>query len=498
MSSPTALEMIPEEPLGRARSERRARLWRDTLGNILRQRNARVGLVLLGFLVLVAIFAGQIAPFDPIQTLFNAEPNAVRRSGPCIHLLGCAASQPEHLFGLDGNARDEFSRVVYGARVSLQVGVLTVGFAIVIGAFIGAIAGYVSGWTDNILMRVMDVLLSFPALLLAIAIVTTLGPGLINAQLAIGIVGIPVYARVTRGAVLSVKENEFITASRALGESPVGVLFRRVLPNSLTPLIVAGTLGIGGAILDVAALSFLGLGAQPPTRRMGLHDRPGAQLHLLGAPPDLLPGHRHRPHRAGVQPARRRPARRPRSAAEPVIEEIPSAAERRPRRVRGSEALLAGRGAAHVLPHARRRGPCGRRHRLPRGPRRGHGPRRRVRLRQERHGPLDPSPGRAPRSHRGWPRPLRWARPADVEWGGDPPGARRADRHDLPATHVIAQPGVDRGTADRGSPRDAPPDEGRRRRVARPRTHAHGRDPGSRATVEGLSRTSSRGAWRSG
>jgi ABC-type dipeptide/oligopeptide/nickel transport system permease subunit len=131
------------------------------------------------------------------------------------------------------------------------------------------VAGFAGGWTDNILMRLMDVLLVFPALLLAIAIVTALGQSLINAQLAIGIVAIPIYARIMRASVLGVKESDFVTASRALGESPTGILFRRILPNSITPLIVAGTLGIGGAVLDVAALSFLGLGAQPPLAEWG-------------------------------------------------------------------------------------------------------------------------------------------------------------------------------------------------------------------------------------
>jgi len=139
----------------------------------------------------------------------------------------------------------------------------------VIGSFIGAIAGYAGGWVDNVFMRLMDVVLSFPSLILAIAIVTVLGPGLINAQLAIGIVSIPIYARVMRASVLSVRETDFVTASRALGETSGGILSRRVLPNALTPLIVQGTLGIGGAILEVAALSFVGLGAQIPQAEWG-------------------------------------------------------------------------------------------------------------------------------------------------------------------------------------------------------------------------------------
>jgi ABC-type dipeptide/oligopeptide/nickel transport system permease subunit len=159
--------------------------------------------------------------------------------------------------------------VVFGSRYSLMIGFLTVSVAIVIGTVIGAIAGYASGATDNILMRLMDIVLSFPSLILAIAIVTVLGTGLVNAMLAIAIVSIPIYARVMRASVLSVRETDFVTASRALGESSSGILTRRILPNALTPLIVQGTLGIGGAILEVAALSFVGLGAQPPTAEWG-------------------------------------------------------------------------------------------------------------------------------------------------------------------------------------------------------------------------------------
>jgi ABC-type dipeptide/oligopeptide/nickel transport system permease subunit len=261
---------LPEELI----SQRPASLLRDTLGSILRQRSAIAGLFLLGILVLAAIFAGQLATHDPLQSLIGIEQPppghfTITRLGPCIHLLGCPASQPQHLLGLDGNGRDLWSRVIYGARVSLEIGFLTVGFAIVIGTFIGAVAGYAGGWADNIMMRIMDVLLAFPALVLAILIVTVVGTGLLQAQFAIGIVAIPVYARVMRGSVLSIKERDFVTASRALGESSAGILFRRILPNALTPLIVQGTLGIAGAVLDVAALSFLGLGAQPPTAEWG-------------------------------------------------------------------------------------------------------------------------------------------------------------------------------------------------------------------------------------
>jgi len=253
---------------------RPANLWRDALRNVLAQRVAQVGLALLSLLIVMAVAAPLIATHDPNSTIGIDEgllaPGAPPElKGPCIHLIGCPETRPQHLLGIDRNGRDLFSRVVYGSRISLQVGVLTVGFAIVIGTLLGAVAGYAGGWTDNLIMRLMDVLLAFPSLVLAIAIVTILKPGLLNAQLAIGIVAIPVYARVMRASVLSIKERDYVVASRALGESSGGILLRRILPNALTPLIVQGTLGIAGAILDVAALSFLGLGAQPPLAEWG-------------------------------------------------------------------------------------------------------------------------------------------------------------------------------------------------------------------------------------
>jgi len=239
----------------------------DALAHLLRSRSARGGLISLGFLFSIALVAQVIAPFDPTSVLIG---NGERPyTAPCIHALGCAASQPEHLAGLDQNARDEISRVIFGSRVSLFIGFTTVGFAIALGVLFGAVAGYAGGWTDNVIMRVMDVLLAFPSLLLAIAIVTLLGVGLTNALIAIGITQIPIYARVVRASVLSVKELDFVTAERALGASHGRILFRRILPNALTPLIVQGTLGIATAVLDAAALSFIGLGAQPPTAEWG-------------------------------------------------------------------------------------------------------------------------------------------------------------------------------------------------------------------------------------
>lgn len=227
-----------------------------------------IGLGIVIFLVLIAIFAPIIAPYEPNEILIGKE-DVKPRDPPCVHALGCDPDTPQHIMGLDGNVRDEFSRIVYGARVSLTLGFFTVGIALIVGSLIGAVAGYVGGWLDNVLMRVMDVVLGFPSLLLAIAIVAVLGPGLQNALIAIAIVSIPAYARVMRAQVLSIKETDYVSASLALGASARQILVRRVVPNALTPLVVLATLGVATAILEAAGLSFLGLGAQPPLAEWG-------------------------------------------------------------------------------------------------------------------------------------------------------------------------------------------------------------------------------------
>jgi ABC-type dipeptide/oligopeptide/nickel transport system permease subunit len=238
----------------------------ETMRRLSRHHSAQVGAIILFILIMVAIFAPVIAPYDPTLPLRNVK----RRDPPCIHLLGCPADEPQHIMGIDGNSRDLFSRILYGARMSLLIGFATITFAILVGGLLGAISGYLTGWTDNVIMRSMDVLLAFPGLLLALFIVTLLGPSLLNALWAIGIVSIPIYARIVRASVISTKDLDFVQASRALGASGPSLLFTRIMPNALTPLIVRGTLGIAVAILDAAALSFLGLGAQPPTPEWGL------------------------------------------------------------------------------------------------------------------------------------------------------------------------------------------------------------------------------------
>jgi peptide/nickel transport system permease protein len=219
-------------------------LWRDAVRSTFRTRSAQVGAVLLLFLVVLAVFAPLIAPYGPNEVLLNTGVKV--REKPCIHLFGCDESKPQHIMGIDGNGRDEFSRIVYGARVSLLAGVAAVSFALVIGTLLGLLAGFYG--------RVSD---------------TVLGRGLVNAVIAISLVSIPVYARIVRASVLSIREQDFVAADRALGVSNRRILWHRVFPNSLTPLVVQATLGIATAVLEVAALSFLGLGVQPPTAEWG-------------------------------------------------------------------------------------------------------------------------------------------------------------------------------------------------------------------------------------
>ncbi|MFN8376479.1 MAG: ABC transporter permease [Anaerolineae bacterium] len=247
----------------------RSSLLLQTVLNMLRNRSARMGLSVILLLFLMADFANVIATHDPIQPMLGlpGETGNLTRRPPCIPFLGCDG--PLHWLGYDLNGRDLFSRVVYGSQTSLFVGFTSVIGSIVVGTILGLVAGYAGGLTDNVIMRLMDVLLAFPSLLLAIAIVTVLGPGLLNALIAIAIVSIPAYARLTRASVLSVKEMEYVTAARALGYTPSRLVVGQIFPNTVTPLIVQGTLGIGGAVLEAAALSFLGLGAQPPTPEWG-------------------------------------------------------------------------------------------------------------------------------------------------------------------------------------------------------------------------------------
>lgn len=240
-------------------STRTGSLWRLAFRRLLKQPSSRWGLSLLVLFVLIAVFAKQISPYDPARMLIWDE-GIDRRASPCIHLLGCPEDQPQHLMGTDSQTRDYFSRVIYGTRSSLFVGMTTVVLAMVIGTILGAVAGYSGGWRNAVIMRLMDVLLAFPVLLLALVVVALLGPGLENIIIAITIVQIPHFTRITRASVLVLKDTEFVKASRALGGGYFHILLNRILPNTIAPLIVKGTLGAATAIMDAAALSFLGFG----------------------------------------------------------------------------------------------------------------------------------------------------------------------------------------------------------------------------------------------
>jgi ABC-type dipeptide/oligopeptide/nickel transport system permease subunit len=206
-------------------------------------------------LVVLAVFAPQVAPYDPLAV------------SPFDALL---PPSTEHWMGTDTLGRDMLSRVIFGSRISLRLGLVSVSIALTIGVVIGSVAGYVGGRVDDVLMRVIDVLLAFPSLILALLAVFALGPGLTNAMIAVGISAIPSYARVTRGEVLSAKENLYVQAAEAVGAPTLVIMFRHILPNIIAPNIVIAALGTGIAILAGSALSFLGLGAQAPTPEWGL------------------------------------------------------------------------------------------------------------------------------------------------------------------------------------------------------------------------------------
>lgn len=228
--------------------------WHDFLRRFRRSKGALIGLSLFLLIALVAVLAPVIAPYDPIQI------------DPAHYLYSPGIP---YLFGTDQYGRDIFSRIVFGARISLVIGLISVSIASTLGVTAGLISGYYGGWVDSLIMRVIDVMLAFPGILLALAIVSMLGPSLVNLMIAVGISSIPTYARLTRGSVLSARTELYVDAARVVGVPDRIILVRHILPNVIAPVIVAATLGIGAAILWAAALSFLGLGSQPPTPEWG-------------------------------------------------------------------------------------------------------------------------------------------------------------------------------------------------------------------------------------
>ncbi len=223
-------------------------------------RGAVAGLVVFVLLVLTAIFAPLIAPHDPTQQF---------RDALLVPPFWEQGGRSEFLLGTDAVGRDMLSRLIYGAQYSLFIGIVVVAIALVGGVVIGLVAGFYGGWVDSVIMRVMDVVLAFPSLLLALVLVAILGPGLTNAMIAIAIVYQPHFARLTRAAVMSEKAREYVTAARVAGASNLRLMFKTILPNCLAPLIVQATLSFSSAVLDSAALGFLGMGAQPPASEWG-------------------------------------------------------------------------------------------------------------------------------------------------------------------------------------------------------------------------------------
>ena len=242
---------IAEAEAAQLSVERPSGLWSDAWDRFKRNPAALVGIVLIIIFILAAVFAPQIAPFEPNE---QAGPLATNPAGP----------GGEHFLGLDEQGRDVFTRILFGARLSLLVGLVSVAVGLTLGLILGALAGYLGGWVDFTIMRFMDLMLSVPGLLLAIGLVTIMGRGLFQIMLVVGIVQVPTFARLLRGAILGQREADYVLAARSVGVPGHRILLGHILPNSIAPVIVQATLAMATAIIEVAALSFVGLGPADP------------------------------------------------------------------------------------------------------------------------------------------------------------------------------------------------------------------------------------------
>lgn len=252
MKDSTAAATIGKEQSKKRKRSQMTEIWR----RMRRNRLAMFGLVIVSILIIVAIFANQIADYNTVAIKQNV---VERLQGPSA----------EHWAGTDEFGRDIFARLVHGARISLLVGVVAVCIALVTGGILGAIAGYFGGTVDNVIMRIMDIFLSIPILLLAIMIVAALGSSMLNLMIAIGLASMPTFARIVRASVLSVKDQEFVEAARAIGAKHNHIILRHIMPNCLSPIIVQATLRVATAILSTASLSFISLGIQAPAPEWG-------------------------------------------------------------------------------------------------------------------------------------------------------------------------------------------------------------------------------------
>jgi peptide/nickel transport system permease protein len=228
--------------------------WTKSALRLLRRPTAQLGAIIVAAFLLLTLVAPLFAPYDPYDQDLSA---------------ALAAPSTAHPFGTDQYGRDVLSRVMYGSRIALLSILVADGFGLVVGSILGLLAGYYGRWVDSLVMRIVDVLLAFPYLLLALIIVAALGPGLLNSMIAIGVVYTPQYARLIRGQVLSVKTTEFVLAAQAIGARRMRIMLRHILPNSFTPVLVMATLHAGTVVVETAGLSFLGLGSQPPSPDWG-------------------------------------------------------------------------------------------------------------------------------------------------------------------------------------------------------------------------------------
>ncbi|MCL6586669.1 MAG: ABC transporter permease [Anoxybacillus sp.] len=243
-----------QTPMIRQEKEESVSLWKEGWRSFKKNKMALIGMGIVVFFILLAVFAPLLAPYG-----INDQNLSLRLQSP----------SKDHLFGTDDFGRDILSRVIYGARISLWVGFFSVLGSVVVGSLLGIVAGYYGRWVDGIISRLFDIMLAFPSILLAIGIVAVLGPSLQNALIAIAVINIPNFGRLIRSRVLSIKQEEYIMAAKAIGMSDARILFHHILPNSMAPIIVQGTLAIATAIIEAAALGFLGLGAQPPNPEWG-------------------------------------------------------------------------------------------------------------------------------------------------------------------------------------------------------------------------------------
>jgi peptide/nickel transport system permease protein len=240
-----------------------------------KNKRAMVGLWMVLVFIVVAIFAPLIAPYDPIEQNMQ-----IMLEKPSL----------KHPFGTDEFGRDLLSRIIYGAQISLAIGTIGVLIAVVFGVALGTIAGYFGGWIDHIIMRIMDIFMAFPSFLLALAIVSVLGPGMVNVMIAIGIFSIPNFSRIARSSVISIKNKEFIEATRAMGGTDTRIIIKHLIPNSISPIIVLSTMRIATAIITAAGLSFLGMGAQPPTPEWGAMLSTGREYLRVAPHVSTIPG----------------------------------------------------------------------------------------------------------------------------------------------------------------------------------------------------------------